>query len=162
MRPNGFLRYLGEQIDLSNQDHPSKFARKSGAGKAFDKSVAIWRRYAEPVWWDINQTDVLNHRLAKGEKDERHICPLQIGLVERAVEIWSLPGDVVLSPFAGICSEGVASLRCGRKFVGIELKAEYVQWGTRFLRETETSMSERTLFDAVPDPEPELACVEEE
>ena len=147
VRPNGFLRYVGESVDLSGEDHPSKFAR-NGRGN-YDRSIAIWRRYAEPVWWDIDQTDVLNFKLAKSEKDARHICPLQLGLIERAVEIWSLPGDVVLSPFAGICSEGVVSLRCGRKFVGIELKPEYVEHGVRFLREQESKMRERTLFDDV-------------
>lgn len=153
VRPNGFLRYVGTQADLSNKTHPSPYARKSHG--TFDKSVAVWRRYAEPVWWDIDQTDVLNFKLAKGQKDQRHICPLQLGLIERAVEIWSLPGDVVLSPFAGVCSEGVASVRCGRKFVGVELKAEYVEWGVRFLREQEKAQQEKGLFGATEEPREE-------
>lgn len=143
-RPNGFLRYVGTQQDLSNQEHPSHFARKSDGN--YDYSIAVWRRYAEPVWWDIDQMDVLNYKLATSEKDERHICPLQLGLIERAVEIWSNPGDVILSPFAGIGSEGVGALRCGRKFIGIELKPQYCEWAARFLKEQEEKSKERNLF----------------
>lgn len=167
VRPQGFTRYVGTQTDLSNCEHPSKFARKSGTqsdkplrladGEGRRKgqeqrSISIWRRYAEPVWWDIDPTDVLNFKLAKGDKDARHICPLALGLIERAVDIWSLPGEVVLSPFAGIGSEGVGALRRGRKFVGIELKQEYVEWATRFLREEEARQRQRTLFDATEGP----------
>ncbi len=143
VRPNGFLRYVGE-ADVSNEKHPSKFARK-GKGNT-DKSIEIWRRYAEPVWWDIDQTDVLNFKLAKCDKDARHICPLQCGLIERAVEIWSLPGDVVFSPFAGIGSEGVVSLKCNRKFIGIELKEEYCTWAAKFLAEQESKGEELPLL----------------
>lgn len=151
-RPNGFLRYVGQVGDLSNEKHPSKFARKSKAGT--DRSIEVWRRYAEPVWWDIDQTDVLNFKLATSEKDARHICPLQLGLIERAVEIWSLPGDVVFSPFAGVGSEGVGALRAGRKFIGIELKPEYVDTAVMFLEEEEKKLEnagrEVTLFDLMP------------
>lgn len=145
IRPNGFLRYVGEMKDLSNNLHPSKFARKGS--DSTDKSIAIWRRYAEPVWWDIDQTDVLNYKLATAEKDAKHICPLQLGLIERAVDIWSLPGDVVFSPFAGVGSEGVGSLACERKFVGIELKAEYFKQATEFLKD-----EEKKKLDAANEP----------
>jgi hypothetical protein len=148
VRPMGFTRYIGECQDLSNINHPSKFARKGIRQKnATDSSVQIWRRYAEPVWWDIDQTDVLNFKMATSENDERHICPLQLGLIERAVDLWSLPGDVVLSPFSGIGSEGVGSLRAGRKYIGIELKPEYHEWACRFLATEEAKMNVPTLFD---------------
>lgn len=143
VRPNGFLRYVGEEKDLSNRRHPTKFARKS---EGADKSIAIWRRYAEPVWWDIDQTDVLNFKMATSDKDAKHICPLQLGLIERALEIWSLPGDVIMSPFAGIGSEGVVALRTGRKFIGIELKAEYCRWADKFIRDEEAKQNESGLF----------------
>ena len=84
-----------------------------------------WQKWASPVWMDIDQTNVLNGRQARDERDERHICPLQLDLIERALMMWSNPGDVVLSPFMGIGSEGVVSLRLGRKFVGVELKEQY-------------------------------------
>lgn len=150
IRPNGFLRYVGTCVDLANQSHPSPFARKSNG--TFDYSVAVWRRYAEPVWWDIDQTDVLNYKLATSDKDARHICPLQLGLIERAVEIWSNPGDVVFSPFAGVGSEGVGAMRCDRKFVGIELKKEYVQEAVNFLKNEEKKLNAATLFDNIESP----------
>lgn len=84
-----------------------------------------WQEWASPVWMDIDQTDVLNVRIARDDRDEKHLCPLQLDLIERCVKLWSNPGDVVLSPFAGIGSEGVQSLRAGRKFAGIELKDAY-------------------------------------
>jgi DNA modification methylase len=129
----GLTEYVGlEEFDPRVTDaHPSPYARgrgkKTGSGehREFAESIHVWRRYAEPVWWDIDQMDVLNYRTARGDKDERHICPLQLGVIERAVQLWSLPGEVVLSPFAGVGSEGVGALRKGRKFVGIELKGEY-------------------------------------
>lgn len=141
VRPRGFERYVG--LTTSNENHPSKFARKTSSA---DPSIDIWRRYAEPVWWDIDQTDVLNFQMAKDPKDERHICPLQLGLIERAVEIWSDKGDTVLSPFAGVGSEGVGSLRCGRKFVGIELKQGYFDYACRFLETAEKELSQQSLF----------------
>ena len=127
--PVGFEDFIGDEDPRLTEKHPSKYARgrnRSRGGQA--DSIDIWRRYAEPVWWDISQTDVLNKKLARGDSDERHICPLQLGLIERAVSIWSLPGEVVFSPFAGIGSEGVGSIRHDRKFCGIELKREY--WET--------------------------------
>jgi DNA modification methylase len=138
VRPAGFSRYIGV-AGHSNEDHPSKYCRKS---ESKDPAIDIWRRYAEPVWWDIDQTDVLNFKLARSEKDERHICPLQLNLIERAVDIWSAPGDVVLSPFAGVGSEGVGSLRMGRKFIGIELKESYYNSAVKFLEAEESKMEQ--------------------
>lgn len=87
--------------------------------------VSVWQNYASPVWMDINPSDTLQFRSAREEKDEKHICPLQLGVIRRAVELWSNPGDLVLSPFGGIGSEGYVSLRMGRRFVGAELKESY-------------------------------------
>jgi len=124
-KPVGFTEYIGEVDPSVNKKHPSPFSRSSNSQHADGKSIDVWQRYADPVWWDIDQMDVLNYRTARGDRDERHICPLQVQLIERAVNLWSNPDDVVLSPFAGIGSEGVGSIRQGRKFVGIELKEEY-------------------------------------
>lgn len=88
-------------------------------------SIAVWQRYASPVWFDINQTNVLNKMQAKEKDSERHICPLQLDVIERAVELWSNPNDLVFSPFTGIGSEGYVSLQMGRRFVGAELKKSY-------------------------------------
>lgn len=141
-RPKGFARYVGE-AGPSNDDHPSKYCRKTSSA---DPSIDIWRRYAEPVWWDISQTNVLNFKLATSDQDEKHICPLQLDLIERAVDIWSNPGDVVLSPFSGVGSEGVGSLRAGRKFIGIELKQSYFEAAVKFLEIEEAKANHPTLF----------------
>jgi DNA modification methylase len=95
--------------------------------------LAQWQEWASPVWMTVNQTRVLNVALAKEEKDERHLCPLQLDVIERALTLWSNPGDVVLSPFMGIGSEGVVSLKLGRRFVGVELKESYWRQSCRYL-----------------------------
>jgi hypothetical protein len=88
-------------------------------------SIDIWQRYASPVWMDINPSNTLQHRSAREHDDERHICPLQLDVIERALQLWSNKGDVVLSPFMGIGSEGYVSVKLKRKFVGFELKPSY-------------------------------------
>ncbi len=87
--------------------------------------VQLWQKYASPVWMDIDPSNTLQRKSAREEKDERHICPLQLQVIERAVELWSNPNDVVFSPFAGIGSEGFQSLKMDRRFIGVELKASY-------------------------------------
>lgn len=84
-----------------------------------------WQKIASPIWMDINPSDTLQRRSAREEEDERHICPLQLTVIRRALKLWSNAGDVVLSPFAGIGSEGYVSLQEGRKFIGVELKDSY-------------------------------------
>jgi len=130
-RKGGWSEYAGE-VDPRTESsaHPAKYARKSSD----NHGLAIWQRYAEPVWWDIEQTDTLNETLARESKDQKHICPLQLGLIRRALHIWSQPGDVVFSPFGGIGSEGVVSLQEGRRFVGVELKRAYWEKAVGFLR----------------------------
>jgi DNA modification methylase len=99
--------------------------------------VSQWQQWASPVWMDINQTNTLNVRMAKDGADERHLCPLQLDLIERAVTMWSNPSDIVLSPFMGIGSEGVTSLKLKRKFIGIELKPSYFKHACRYLEAAE-------------------------
>jgi DNA modification methylase len=99
--------------------------------------VTQWQKWASPVWMDINQTNTLNVRMAKEAKDERHLCPLQIDLIERAVILWSNPKDVVLSPFMGIGSEGYIATKLKRRFIGIELKETYWQHAVRHLQSVE-------------------------
>jgi DNA modification methylase len=90
-------------------------------------SIDIWQRYASPVWMDINQSNTLNVRAARADDDTRHICPLQLDVIHRCLQLWSKSGDVVLSPFAGIGSEGYESLKLDRKFIGVELKDTYFE-----------------------------------
>lgn len=100
-----------------------------------DNSTAIkpdcdnetWIEWARPVWYDIRETDTLNARVAREDADERHICPLQLPLIERCVRLWSNQGEHIFSPFAGIGSEGVVAVEQGRTFTGIELKRSYWQ-----------------------------------
>ena len=87
--------------------------------------VSLWQRYASPVWMDINPNDTLQYKSARENKDERHICPLQLPVIERGIELWSNPGDVVLTPFMGIGSEAYTAVKMGRKAVGVELKDSY-------------------------------------
>lgn len=87
--------------------------------------VSMWQQWASPVWMDINPSNTLQKESAREQDDERHICPLQLDVIERGIALWSNPGDVVLSPFAGIGSEGYVAVKMGRKFVGVELKESY-------------------------------------
>lgn len=109
-------------------------------------SIDIWQKYASPVWMDINPSNTLQFRMARAENDERHICPLQLDVIERCLQLWSNPGDIVLSPFAGIGSEGYVSIKHERKFVGVELKESYFNTAVSHLRAAEVEMSEGRLF----------------
>lgn len=106
-----------------------------------------WIVWARPVWYGIRETDTLNVAVAREEADERHICPLQLPLIERCLRLWSNPAETVLSPFAGIGSEGVGALRTGRRFVGIELKPTYYATAVENLTRAEWELSQPNLFD---------------
>lgn len=95
--------------------------------------VAKWQRYASPVWTDIDPSGTLQKESARADEDERHICPLQLQVIERAIELWTNPNDVVCDPFAGIGSTGVVALRNDRRFVGGELKRSYYDQAARNL-----------------------------
>ena len=107
--------------------------------------VDVWQKYASPVWMDINPSDTLQYRSAREHNDERHICPLQLGVIRRGLRLWSNPGDTVLSPFAGIGSEGHCALEMGRRFVGAELKASYYAQAARNLY-TAANIQQQALF----------------
>ena len=87
--------------------------------------VDKWQKVASPIWMDIDPSDTLQYRSAREHDDERHICPLQLDVIRRGVDLWTNPGDIVLSPFAGIGSEGFVALEMGRRFIGAELKESY-------------------------------------
>jgi hypothetical protein len=109
-------------------------------------SHQVWRRYASPVWLDINQSNTLQKESAREEEDERHICPLQLDVIERAVQLWTNPNDIVLSPFAGIGSEGYRALEMNRRFVGIELKESYYRVAVKNLQSAASKIEQETLF----------------
>jgi DNA modification methylase len=110
--------------------------------------VSLWQRYASPVWMDINPSETLQFRSVRQAEDERHICPLQLQVIKRAVELWTNPGDIVLSPFAGIGSEGHVALRQGRRFIGVELKESYYEQACANLAAAERAAN-GTLFDLI-------------
>jgi hypothetical protein len=130
-----------ENASMSRQGIPDYLITMRAPGEADPRvkhtreayPVDLWQNVASPVWTDIDPSDTLQHRSAREDDDEKHICPLQLEVVRRAVELWTNPDDVVLSPFAGIGSEGVVSLEKGRRFVGAELKSSYYEQAARNL-----------------------------
>jgi hypothetical protein len=102
----------------------------------------IWRRYASPVWMDIRQTNTISSREARETNDEKHICPLQLDVIERACMLWSNPGDIVFTPFMGVGSEIFGAVSNGRKGIGIELKESYYRQTIRNLRTLKKAKSE--------------------
>lgn len=112
-----------------------------------DFPISVWQKYASPVWMDINPSKTLQYRAARENSDERHICPLQLDVIERAIKLWSNPGDIVLSPFGGIGSEGYVAVKDGRQFIGIELKKSYFDLACKNLTQAVEESKELTLFD---------------
>ena len=108
--------------------------------------LPTWQKYASPVWDDIRQTNVLNIQQARDERDEKHICPLQLDVIERALELWTNPGDLVLDPFSGIQSTGYVALQMDRRYVGFELKQSYINSGLRYLRDAMRQKDQPDLF----------------
>ncbi|MDE1824691.1 MAG: DEAD/DEAH box helicase, partial [Candidatus Micrarchaeota archaeon] len=96
--------------------------------------VEVWQKYASPIWMDINPSDTLQYRSAREHDDERHICPLQLEVIRRGMDLWTAPDDVVMSPFMGIASEGHVALQMGRKFIGAELKESYFNQAVKNLQ----------------------------
>lgn len=115
-----------ERIEHTNESYP--------VGHWQQVAAPAWNEYASPVWWDINQSDTLNRNGAREEQDEKHICPLQLPVIERGVELWSNPDDVVLDPFDGIGSTGYQAVKMGRRHIGIELKGSYFKMASDNLK----------------------------
>ena len=107
-----------------------------------------WIEWARPIWYGISESDTLNVREGRDEKDERHICPLQLGTIERCIRLWSNRGDLICSPFAGIGSEGYIAVKHGRRFVGCELKRSYFDAAVRNLKRAEHDMGQPLLFSS--------------
>lgn len=148
--PNGFETFIGLHEPHAPKREPrvrSKDIESYAATTSEDPvySHQVWRRYASAVWMDIDQTNTLQRESAREAKDEKHICPLQLDVIERSLALWSNPGDLVLSPFAGIGSEGHAALKMGRRFVGVELKESYWKQARLNLIAAE-SLREQELF----------------
>lgn len=128
-----FDKYIGDGNEPASIESRLGQKSKDDAEKWF--SIEVWQRYASPVWSDINQTRTLQYRGGRDENDEVHISPLQLDVIERCLELWSNPGDVVFTPFLGIGSEVYGAVEMGRKAIGIELKPSYFAQAVKNLGE---------------------------
>lgn len=157
---DGEFQYFAGEMDLN--EYINREAPDSVAGNKFSEfkypddrtiqkrttgsSIDVWQHYASPVWFDIRQTNTLQFREGRDENDERHICPLQLDVIERCNQLWSKEGDVVFSPFLGIGSEGYIALQMGRKFIGTELKSSYFALAEKNLEKASSQPSQMELF----------------
>jgi len=142
-----------DSLDVSREAYDRHRKQVEAEGKSawpFDKwrSILIWQRYASPVWSDIDQTNTLQYRGGRDEKDEQHISPLQLDVIERCLSLWSLPGETVLTPFLGIGSEVYSAVKMGRKGVGFELKPSYFRQAVKNIKELDRD-EPALLFGAV-------------
>ena len=128
--PEGFESYIGEdepegaKIERPQPD-AEKYEKKEKYNEVPVYSHQVWRKYASPVWMDIRQSNTLNGKSAREEQDERHICPLQLDVIARGINLWTNENDIVLDPFAGIGSSNYVALKMGRRTIGVELKENY-------------------------------------
>jgi DNA modification methylase len=142
-----------ENASMSRQGIPDYLVTMRAPGDVEDRvkhspkdyPVDKWQQIASPIWTDIDPQDTLQYRSAREHDDERHICPLQLEVIRRGVDLWTNPGEVVLSPFMGIGSEGAVCVEMGRRFVGVELKTSYFEQAVRNL---EAANRQQTLFAA--------------
>jgi DNA modification methylase len=114
-------------------------------------SIHVWRRYASPVWMDIDQMFVLNEKAATDPNDERHICPMQMDVIERCIHLWSNPGDTIFDPFNGIGSTGYVAIKQDRRYLGIELKSSYFEQSLKYLSILEDELNQPSLLDKLVD-----------
>lgn len=126
-----FEYYIGEGKEPDPIE--SRLVRQNEEDARKWYSIEVWQRYASPVWMDINQSRTLQYRNAKDEKDEQHISPLQLDVIERCIHLWSNPNDIVFTPFMGIGSEVYGAVELGRKGIGIELKPSYFKQAVKNL-----------------------------
>jgi hypothetical protein len=131
--------------------HPEGLTKYCGSedpgGSGVKRSHHIWRAYASPVWMDIRQTHTLDARKARDPEDEKHVCPLQLDVIERACVLWSNPGEVVFTPFLGVGSEAYGAVANGRRAVGVELKPSYYEQAIKNLASLRVDV-DMPLFDA--------------
>lgn len=146
-----FERFCGDGLDISREAYDRHAAETRADGRTpwtFEqwRSVYVWQRYASPVWSDIRQTRTLQYRQGRDEKDELHISPLQLDVIERCIDLWSAPGDVVLTPFLGIGSEVYGAVTMGRRGIGFELKPSYFRQAVKNLARSREAV-EASMFD---------------
>ena len=138
-------RRTAEGVDLP--DYAALSDAEQKRDPRYFEALDIWQNWASPVWMDTNETNVLNAKVARDEDAEKHLCPMPLDLTERCIRLWSNEGDVVLSPFGGIGSEGYVALKARRKFLGVELNPSYWSQGVKNLKEAEANAG--NLFSGV-------------
>lgn len=147
-----FQQYIGTGLDVSREAYEKEAREFRANGKEpwpYDKwkSILVWQRYASPVWMDINQTRTLQYRGGRDEKDEVHISPLQLDVIERCIDLWSLPNETVLTPFLGIGSEVYCAVEMGRKGIGFELKPSYFSQAKRNIADLERAKTDNLFAE---------------
>jgi len=158
--------FHGEGLDIS-QDGYARYCREAAAQDPTFKpwpietwrSILVWQRYASPVWSDIRQYRTLQYRSARDHKDEQHISPLQLDVIERCLDLWSAPGETVMTPFLGIGSEVYAAVDMGRKGIGFEIKDTYFRQAVRNIAELDRPMEQRLFEVETCEPETEVEDV---
>ena len=142
IRENATMSRMGLPDYVVTMRKPGEITERVTHGD--DLPVAMWQKYASPIWDDINQGRTLNKLPARDENDEKHMCPLQLDVIERCIHLWTNPGDLVFSPFTGIGSEGYCAVRMGRRFIGSELKPQY--WELACQNIEDASKEQQGLF----------------
>lgn len=142
IRENSTMSRMGLPDYVVTMRKPGECAERVTHGD--DLPVLLWQKYASPIWDDINQSRTLNKLPARDENDEKHMCPLQLDVIERCIHLWTNPGDLVFSPFTGIGSEGYCAVKMGRRFVGTELKRQY--WELACLNIADAAIEQGGLF----------------
>lgn len=139
-RARGFEKYVGQP------DQAPRETRKKDDPRENKFSHEVWQKYASPVWWDIRQTNTLNVIEAREDKDEKHIAPLQLDVIERCIELWTNRGDLVMDPFSGIGSTGYVAVKNSRRYLGIELKKQYWETSLKNMRRAEMDCEQMPLW----------------
>ena len=148
--PHGLMEYAG------SREIPHELLRYRGwTGNQIENRYShwIWRQYASAFWDDVRLDRVLPFRESRDEEDEKHVHPLQLDVIDRAITLWSNPGETVLTPFMGVGSEVYSAVRMGRRGLGIELKPSYYRQAVKNLRALEDSHEEQSWLEAIPDEE---------
>lgn len=136
IRENGTMSRMGLPDYVVTMRKPGDCEDRVTHGD--DLPVLLWQKYASPIWDDINQSRTLNKLPARDEKDTKHMCPLQLDVIERCIHLWTNPGDLVFSPFTGIGSEGYTAVKMGRRFIGAELKPAYWELACQNIADAKT------------------------
>ena len=153
---NSFWRSSGKRSLLPYEEGGYNYKAHVAYLEDLDERFLLGRAHGQPipvdsdwVWWDISRIDVLNGRVAKEAEDEKHICPLQLDVIERCITRWSNPDDIVLDPFVGIGSVPWQALKLGRRGVGVELKRSYYELAAKFLADLEFQQAQPNFLDLV-------------